>query len=63
MWWRWCWGVGEAKRGGQAKAKIAQKKGHFTQKRPKIVDEGVLEPPKPPKNKGTYDILYVLYMI
>ena len=51
MWWRWCWGVGEAKRGGQAKAKIAKKKkkGHLTQKRPKIADEGVLEPPKTPK--------------
>ena len=55
MWQRWCRGVGEVKQGGQAKAKIAQKKGHLTQKRPKIADEGVLEPPKPPKNKGTYD--------
>ena len=36
---------------------------HLTQKRPKIADEGVLEPPKPPKNKGTYDILYLPYMI
>ena len=50
-------------RGGQGKAKIAQKKGHLTPKRPKIADEGVLEPSKPPKNKGTYDILYLLYMI
>ena len=28
-------------RGGQGKAKIAQKKGHLTPKLPKIVDEGV----------------------
>ena len=50
-------------RGGQGKAKIAQKKGHLTQKRPKIADEGVLEPPKHPRNKYINDILYLLYII
>ena len=49
--------------GGQGKAKIAQKKGHLTQKRPKIADEGVLEPPKHPRNKYINDILYLLYII
>ena len=43
-------------RGGQGKAKIAQKKGHLTPKRPKIADEGVLEPPKHPRNKYINDI-------
>ena len=52
---------GEA--GRSDKGKNRSKKGYFTQKRPKIADEGVLEPSKPPKNKGTYDILYVLYII
>ena len=50
-------------RGGQGKAKIAQKKGHLTPKRPKIADEGVLEPPKHPRNKYINDILYLLYYI
>ena len=50
-------------RGGQGKAKIAQKKGHLTPKRPKIADEGVLEPPKHPRNKYINDILYLLYII
>ena len=50
-------------RGGQGKAKIAQKKGHLTPNRPKIADEGVLEPPKHPRNKYINDILYLLYYI
>ena len=50
-------------RGGQGKAKIAQKKGHLTPKRPKIADEGVLEPPKHPKNNYISNILYLLYII
>ena len=50
-------------RGGQGKAKIAQKKGHLSPKRPKIADEGVLEPPKHPRNKYINDILYLLYII
>ena len=43
--------------GGSGEGKNRSEKGHLTQKRPEIADEGVLEPPKPPKNKDIYNIL------
>ena len=49
-------------RGGQGKAKIAQKRGHLTQKPPKIARQGVLQPPKHPKN-NIYYIYYIIYYI
>ena len=48
--------------GGQGKAKIAQKRGHLTQKPPKIARQGVLQPPKHPKN-NIYYIYYIIYYI
>ena len=49
--------------GGSGEGENRSKKGHLTQKRPKIADEGVLEPPKHPRNKYINDILYLLYYI
>ena len=49
MWSRWCRVVGEVKQGGQAKAKIAQKKGSFDPKTAQNCGRGGLRTPKTSK--------------
>ena len=62
MWWRWCWGVGEAKQGGQAKAKIAQKKRSFDPKTAQNCGRGGLRTPQNLQKIKVHMIYYTFYI-